>query len=728
MKKFSFVFLAISIIAAGGMAACGGDDDDDTVLVETDDDDDDAVSKIDSVVIVRPINSPNALRAATEDAGELLSRIPEIETTVNGSINAGTSTLNIIIADETLSAIVFEDVDLSEMPAESFRIRDAKINGAQAYIIVGADARGMQYGLYDLLEKFGFRFYHPEQTYTPSYDDIEWSMDLDIYESPDWDRRGFHFHTMHPIEMAEILMKDTPQNERWAKNMIDWLVRNKQNFWQFELMRTVDYDSMVGYYQELIDYSHDRLVDAGVVISWVFQQQKAWKLMPTQFAGVQKEIMEEGLDKIMQAPWDHIHFEMGSTEFTPVKDTDQMAWMNNTALYLAENYPATDSSVKIHCSSGQTAPNYGDINFNYIVQEADIRIAAYPHTVMYYDLEGPAPAYDNEDFSELLEWTLQIAQTDRKVYYYPETAYWCSFDIDVPLFLPVYLFNRWKDIRLLADKSLDGHVTFTSGHEWGYWLSDIVVAKSTWDSDIDWQDIIGEFTDIFGSAGPTLKQALIDLTLNQEDMLIGENLASYLAAQDTWDELGYLVGSSTHPIPVTYKELYQGDLDFLDEFEADVVDGMEEMAQDYADLLATVESVRGQVPENALSWYEELVDSFKVNKTKADHVLNLLNGVLARRRAELGVLPEGEALAQEHFTQAQAITQEFLQTMRRREPYYRYPLAYSSGWERSITSYDFKYLYQAATGYWYIRAEKQAIDKDFSIFLMNIIDPIWFFF
>ncbi len=728
--RFIFPILAIALTAVFTACGCGDDDDDDTIIVEADDDagDDDDSSEIDSVSIVIPADASEALQLAAQDAAGLLDKISGIEALVQSAVVVGASALNIVVADQDVSDIVFEDVDLTAMPAESFRIRDALLNETPAYFIVGADARGEQYGLYDLLEKFGFRFYHPEQTYTPTYGEIAWTMDLDVFESPDWNRRGFHLHTMHPIEMAEILMKDTPEHELWAKNMIDWLARNKQNYWQFELLRTTDYDSMVGYYRELIDYSHRRLVDAGVVITWVFQQQKAWKLMPTQFPGPQKEVMEEGLAQIMQAPWDHINFEMGSTEFTPVKDTDQMAWMNNTVEYLGENYPDTDASVKIHCSSGQTAPNYGDINFNYLVQEADIRMAAYPHTVMYYDLQGPAPAYDNEDFSELYDWTLEIAQTDRKVYYYPETAYWCSFDIDVPLFLPVYLFNRWKDIQLLADKGLDGHVTFTSGHEWGYWLSDIVVAKSTWDSDIDWRDIIGEFTDIFGDAGSPIKQALIDLTLNQEDRLIGENLASYLASADPWDEIGYLVGSTTHPKPVTYRELYKADADFLDDFENDVLNPLEDMAQEYADLLASVKSIRFDVPDNAKAWYEELVDSFAVNSKRADHAVNLFQGVLARRRAELGILTDGEDQAAEYFDQALGLTEEFLETMRRREESYRYPLSYSSGWQRSVTSYDYKYLYQAATGYWYRREEKQAIDKDFGIFLMNLIDPIWFFF
>ena len=71
--------------------------------------------------------------------------------------------------------------------------------------------------------------------------------------------------------------------------------------------------------------------------------------------------------------------------------------------------------------------------------------------------------------------------------YFPESAYWISADIDVPAFLPEFLYARWLDIHRLAPSCadaglppLDGHVTFTSGHEWGYWLTDYLVAKMLW--------------------------------------------------------------------------------------------------------------------------------------------------------------------------------------------------------------------------------------------------------
>jgi len=218
------------------------------------------------------------------------------------------------------------------------------------------------------------------------------------------------------------------------------------------------------------------------------------------------------------------------------------------------------------------------------------------------------------------------------------------------------------------------------------------------------------------------------LTLLQQKALIDQNLASYLAGEDTWDELGYLFGSTTHPQPVTFAELYRLSAADLNRFETKVVGNLEQMRDRLTDLVALVETARADVPSAALPWYEELADGFAGEFYRAGHAYHLYAGAGARRFHELGLAADGEAVAQDHFGKARAIKQFFLAAQERREAHYRYPLDYSIGWERSVTSYDFHYLYQAATGYWYERYEKQAIDKDFNPLLMNLIDPMWFFF
>jgi len=739
MSKVRLFPLLIALLAAvlSVGPACDNDDDDSATDAEqttdddetapTDDDHDSPEIAFTKVSLLLPTEATQSAGLAAADAVALLSEINGLEATTADTLDTAAETLNVVLGEAALVTATYSEAELASMAAESFRLRRTEANGAAAIVVVGADARGLQYGLYEVLELLGFRFFHPEQTHAPSLARLTFPETLDVYEAPDWGRRGFHFHTMHPIEAAEFLMKESPQHEQWAKHLIDWLARNKQNYWQFELLREADYDNLIDYYAELIDCSHRRLVDAGVTVTWVFQQQKAWKLLPGQFGGEQREELEAGIDRVMQVPWDHLHLEMGSTEFTPVSDTVQLAWMNDTTAYLAEAYPETDASVKVHCSTGQTAPNYGDINFNYLVQEADPALGAYPHTVAYFGFTGPAYVYGNDNFDDLYAWMLaQIGS--RKMYYYPETAYYCSFDIDVPLFLPIYPYIRYLDIALLADKGLDGHVTFTSGHEWGYWLNDWVVAQATWDSRRGYQDIIAEFAAVFGNARDGMRRAVLDLSQDQYAMLVENNLGGYLAGQDTWDELGYLFGGTTHPKPWTFAELYRADAEQIGRFRKSVLVDLRIQKERYAALLEQIEALRPRVAPEAMTWYDELVDGYRVNLYRAGHAYHLYAGVCLRRLSETGVAPNGLAAAQSHFAQARAIKPLFLAAMRHREPHYRYPFAYSSGWERSVTAYDYKYLYQASTGYWYTRYEKQAIDRDLNPLLMNLIDPLWFMF
>jgi hypothetical protein len=715
----------VSICALLLTAACGaGKSTGASTPVGPGDDDGSPSVDIDAVALVLPAGVAPAVRLAAEDAAALLGQIDGLTAGLVEKIATDGRTFNIAVVGPGVAAAVFSAAELAEMPAESFRLRAA---GATTLAVAGADARGQQYGLYDALERLGFRFFHPEQTYTPPAFDASGLANLDVYEKPDWGRRGFHVHTMHPIEASEFVLVPSPQHQVWAQHLIDWLARNKQNYWQFELLRTVDYQKTAPYFTTLVNYAHSRGVDAGVVVTWVFQQQKAWKLMPATDAE-NKPALEKSLAQIMQVAWDHINLEMGTTEFTSVNDKLQVAWMNDTVAYLAANYPNTTASVKVHCSTGQTAPDYGNINFNYLAQFADKRMGIYPHSVMYYGLQGPAPVYGNQNLDGLYRWTLSMIDGVRKVYYYPETAYWVTFDIDVPLFLPLYIYSRAADIALLRDKGLDGQVDFTSGHEWGYWLSDWAVARLVWNSEQQWTDVLDSFAAIFGDQGPTLSAIVRDLALTEQKWLINEQLASYLAGEDTWDELGWWLGEATYPKPVFFAELYGWNEAQVQAFQNSVIANLDGLEADFASLLTRIQNAGAGIPAAAQPWYQELVDSFHVNQLRAAHLHALWAGAAVRRLNELGVAPDGEAEAQEWFAQAKALTTQYQATVQAREAHYRYPLFYSTGWQRSVTAYDYRYLYQVSNAYWFKRAEAQAIDKNFNPFLMNLLDPIWFFF
>ena len=51
----------------------------------------------------------------------------------------------------------------------------------------------------------------------------------------------------------------------------------------------------------------------------------------------------------------------------------------------------------------------------------------------------------------------QIAAQQRPVGFYPETSYWVNYDTEVPLFLPVYAYQRLRDLRGIAREEVRGH-------------------------------------------------------------------------------------------------------------------------------------------------------------------------------------------------------------------------------------------------------------------------------
>ena len=96
---------------------------------------------------------------------------------------------------------------------------------------------GISFGLYGLLqEQLWFAFYHPKQQIIPSL--TFWPLTEDfVWEArPRFDKKGFHLHTMHPLELTEPLLNpDCPNGIAQIKEYIDWLVRNQQNYFEFNL-------------------------------------------------------------------------------------------------------------------------------------------------------------------------------------------------------------------------------------------------------------------------------------------------------------------------------------------------------------------------------------------------------------------------------------------------------------------------------------------------------------
>ena len=437
------------------------------------------------------------------------------------------------------------------------------------YIDYGAVA-----GSYHALEWLGFAFLHPLRPYVPSAININISGPIltKHHEAPRWPDRNFHIHTQHPLELNEVLQgMDVPmmgkgmlhanckaernssnpgQNdghfcERWEDMvpdvdvMFEWCVANKLNKVEWLLLgnyKWKEFDSSDFRKKRLsiltkLGQSYGLLVGADVPIGNI--QQHGWSIVnPRLPLNQQIDQIHTRVDWVVDAGFDFVSTESGMSEFTHPDCSLMLDLLNAFAMYVNVTW-GREAAVKVHCSTKQTCSEYLDprtnepINFNFLTYFAHSSLGVLPHTVQVYGLGDPiGGAYGNKDYTDIEEYMyFEASQKNRSVVFYPETSYWVSVDIDVPLFLPLYGQRRQHDLRRIAKKEIEsqqpkssccsadgvggefctnpdincneqsepfriqGQMIFDSGWEWGYWLNDMIAARASWDPAIDIVDV-----------------------------------------------------------------------------------------------------------------------------------------------------------------------------------------------------------------------------------------------
>jgi hypothetical protein len=337
--------------------------------------------------------------------------------------------------------------------------------------------------------------------------------------------------------------------------------------------------------------------------------------------------------------------------------------------------------------------------------------------------------------------------------WHPETAYWVSVDVDVPLFLPLYAERRVNDLRLLAADEdaglmgrgefaggrMDGQGFFSSGWEWGYWLNDVACARAAWDPLRGEATTDGALRAILrplaralgadGADGDAAVDAIVAIANDQHETLIkgtvdGEpaddvvkrNGFAYLAGVEAYDDLSDLgtdVGIEapvTQPAKLGLVEMrnplhapphYSGVVDLL----------LEQMRDDFAardDAFADL-ALTGPLGT-------ELTDSLRITRLRAEQVYGLYTYVDllqddddSERMAALGV--------------ARTALDEAASIVARRESAYRVPLSRIAAWRENPTSYAFTYLWTVHSLYFWWRDEGKAVDGPLNPCYLNIIDP-----
>lgn len=686
----------------------------------------------------------------------------------------GPSDVTIGLGDTALTRELVSAADVASLPSEGFVLR-ADATGRRIAVDGrdgrARDRRGVAFGAYALLERLGQRFLHPLAP-SPAAGDPPVLPSLDVRESPRWRLRGLQLHTMHPTELADMLNGWGPGGpddeagfratlDEWER-FLEWMVANRQNHVHWVLLEA---DSWATFAQsptrqarlaELVSRAHGFGVEVGIDVPIALQQQHTFRLLTKQGElGDELAQIRARVDWLMAAGFDYLATENGTTEFTHPPPARMLAWMSELARHLDERH-GKPSFIKIHASTGQSAAGYPDprtgapINFNFLPHFADPRLGIMPHTVQHYGLDDRAPTYGNKDFAYMRDF-LRYEVGRRPVVWHPETAYWVSFDVDVPLFLPVYAERRVHDLRLLAadERSglmngggrMDGQMTFSSGWEWGYWLNDVVTARASWDpheeapsDDAALRAILeplfapagatsGRLVDAVAAAAKSQKALLIDGTVGGVTPANPErrNGQAYLQGFEAWDDVSALgaaipglgAAQMTQPARLGLVEMrtpihppprYTGEVEpLLAAMDADFgarADAMEAIARDTTGPLAALA--------------KELADAARVTALRARQVHGLYDYVDGVGPASPGRFAR-LAVARKALDDAAVV-------VKRREAEYRVPLVRVAGWRRNPTSYPFGYLWTVHTLHYLWRDEGKAVDAPRSPCYLNVLN------
>jgi hypothetical protein len=580
--------------------------------------------------------------------------------------------------------------------------------GSNTTLLVYAGAPGdLAAGAYALLEELGCRFFHPKQELVPHLGAAFVPTSLQEWRRPAASRRGLQPHTLHPIEYFATFMEPSEANLVDAKAFIDWLVKTGQNFVQWPLLSTVDWNTWKPYVTSILAYAHGRGVRVGASVEiWGGSALQNNYVLVSDTNNWQPE-MEAGLDKLLEIPWDVVDLTTG--EFVATGPQAVIDWLDHATAYVLAKSPSTQVNVENHVGNypqlwvkyqGQTVFYY------HLPQFCDPRLGQSVHTLSLFDMYRDWATYAHPNFWLQHDYVLQEIPT-RRVSYFPESAYWISADIDVPLFLPEHLYARWIDIHNLtaelADRGLpglEGHLEFMSGHEWGYWLTDYLVAKMLWEPSKPFEYFLSRYTSAFGSCSADVQTALEQYVALQTKYLFDQRLLAYVQGENGTVDLGYLAGLETHPKRIEFEELLPMTEEQRASFESTVLAGLDAFAAQSGAIEDTIAARCRGADATIAPWCDELRDGVSIGRLRAQHAALLYRAILSYARGD-----GGSAASQ--LSQASAITQQAAQVVAGREAQYRFDVQRETGQYSNPTIYAFGYLRQAHTQCYWQRREDQ---------------------
>jgi hypothetical protein len=600
--------------------------------------------------------------------------------------------------------------------AQEYLIREQRCGSGRRVVLAGGSLLAGQWAVYDLLQRLGVRYFHPEQTYCPPHP--TWpAAPIDVRERPAFRDRSMHVHGDHPIdlspprELAGLAMAD--YQRRW----IDWNVKLRQSL--------VDggFDpALVG------SYPYDRGFPRVVGLNLANGQQGGRPVLDLRDPRPEHAQIAAAIERVL-APAaglpdvSVLTVNFAPSEFTTADEDQTVERLAFVSGYVATRHPGV-RLFTINHGTHQEPVAKRRVRFFDLPQFAPPDMGVLVHPLMLYDLQRPAAGvYGNADFSHLQRW-VRAESARRPIVYYPESSWWLTFDQAVPLFLaPATLDARQWDLDWLAPLRADrdgapagvlGHHLFTSGQEWGYWLIDYCVARAVWDPAFTQSRCLDDFTGQLTGAGE-IRSVLRAVQERQVREVRDPEILRFLVGSDGEIETAERVGLHFHPLPPAPAEVAGWDDAQVDALHGRSLQPLAEIAIAYHAFADRIEALLPRQSPAQAPWVREIRDGLRAYALRAEHAVAVYDGALAvRAAARAGTPPDGAALARA-LSHARALTEAARAVVRRREGDYRYPPALTiAGDERGTpgalanrTIYPYRYLSRTHRMFYWTRPDEQ---------------------
>ena len=563
------------------------------------------------------------------------------------------------------------------------------IEGKKKVWTISGDHLGVQYGLADFLEGMDYRFYHPYKSYIPEELD---APEFDIageWQSPQMSRRGLHLHTIHPIEGYYDFWEPSEQNLERAKMVVDWTIKNRGNYIEWVGLDNITDDEaeMIAWRahnKQIVDYIHERGMRAGIGVQLFGSGnlQNGYDLIDSMSADHTEQITERIGDLMSDADFDTLEVSFG--EFFDEEPDVFIDEINQTYDAVQSIVPGIEMTSRIHVGDDLQVEYQGEeMIYYFLAAYANPDITPWVHTVMYYNLfESANGAYHHEDFTEHREFLLERLRNELPVNYFPESAYWVAFDNSVPMYLPLYIRSRWLDMveikKWAAEEevpSLDDHVLFSSGWEWGYWQNDVATLRMNWKVPDSYLTVL---KDIFGNYenGDQIAQTIYDTAELQKKWLIENNLDAYTCGVDNIMVLGYTQDIVSQPKRLSFEQMMEVDNSELDAIRSKL--------DAYSGQLLDITENFGEQTD---PWLQEIEHGLWIDFHRANYMSQLIYAIL---EAKSGGSPNSKiSEAEEILLEAQKIVD--IQHSQAWDP----DIKRLTGTNSNATLYQFGYLHRA---------------------------------